>query len=96
MPSAQSSIQVNLPGEFMPFLGRLKDGKTTDEKVALSLAVGMYLSKQITMAKAAELAHMDMWAFVDALKSQGIPWGEYSDESLAWDELTLSKMAADE
>lgn len=89
----QSPIQVNLPGEFMPFLYQIKDGKTTDEKVALSLAIGMFLSKQATLAKAAELAHKDMWGFVEVLKAQGIAWGEFSEEAFLQDELTLSKMA---
>jgi len=95
MLSRQDSIQVSLPREFVPFLGQYKEGENTDEKVALSLAVGMFLSRQITMAKAAELARLDIWEFANALKSQGIPWGEYSEEALRWDELTMSKLAGE-
>ena len=90
-----NQFQVNLPSEFMPFLSLVKDGKTTDEKVVLSLAIGMFLSKQATLAKAAELAQKSIWEFVDVLKGQGIPWGEYTEDSLLMDELSLSKLAVE-
>ncbi|MCL1817221.1 MAG: UPF0175 family protein [Clostridiales bacterium] len=86
-------FQVNLPDELMPFIRQMKDGTTTDEKVTLSLAVGMFLSKQATLAKAAELAQKSIWEFIDILKAQGVSWGEYNEDSYFLDELTLSKLA---
>ena len=88
-----NQFQVNLPNELIPFICQVKDGATTDEKVTLSLAIGMYLSKQATLAKAAELAQKSIWEFIDVLKAQGISWGEYTEDSLLLDELTLSKQA---
>jgi predicted HTH domain antitoxin len=88
-----NQFKVTLPNEFMPFILQLKDGNTTDEKVSLSLAIGMFLSKQTTLAKSAELAKKTIWEFVDVLRSQGISWGEYTEDSLMMDELTLSKIA---
>ena len=88
-----NQFQVSLPNELMPFLYQIKDGKSTDEKVTLSIAIGMFLSKQATLAKAAELARKTIWEFVDVLKAQGVPWGEYSDDAFLLDELTLSKLS---
>jgi len=85
-----NQFQVMLPNEFMPFLLKLKDGNTPDEKVTLSLALGMFLSNQVTLAKAAELANRSIWEFVDILKSLDKSWGEYSDDAYMMDELTLS------
>ena len=87
-----NQIQVTIPIEFMPFIQQVKDGKTPDEKVTLHLAIGMFLSKQATLAKAAELARKSIWEFVDVLKAQGIAWGEYEEDSFFQDELTLSKL----
>ena len=87
-----NQFQVAIPNEFMPFIQQLKDGDTPDEKVTLSLAIGMFLAKQATLAKAAELAKRTIWEFSEILKSLGISWGEYTEESLTMDELTLSKL----
>ncbi|MCL2661806.1 MAG: UPF0175 family protein [Oscillospiraceae bacterium] len=87
-----NQIQVTIPNEFMPFLQQVKDGNTPDEKVTLALAIGMFLSKQATLAKAAELAKKNIWDFVDVLKTLSIPWGEYTEDSFLQDELTLSKL----
>ena len=88
-----NQFQVSLSNEFMPFIRQVKDGKTTDEKVTLSLAMGMFLSKQATLAKAAELAQRSIWEFVDVLKALGVSWGEYTEDSYSLDELTLSKLS---
>jgi len=90
---AVSQFQVALSNELMPFILRIKDGNTTDEKVTISLAVGMFLSKQATLAQAAELAKKSIWDFTDVLRSLGIPWSEYTETELSMDELSLSKLA---
>jgi len=88
-----NQFQVTLPNELIPYIYQIKDGKTADEKVILSLAIGMFLSKQVTLAKAAELSQRSIWEFKDALVSQGISWGEYTEDSYLLDELSLSKLA---
>jgi len=88
-----NQFQVSISNEFMPFICQVKDGKTTDEKVTLSLAIGMFLSKQTTLAKAAELSKKNIWEFIEILKGFGIAWGDYTEESFMMDELTLSKLA---
>ena len=89
-----NQFQVTIPNEFMPFILQMKDGNTPDEKVTLSLAIGMFLSKQASLAKAAELAKKSIWEFIEVLKAQGISWGEYTEDSYMMDELTLSKLAS--
>ena len=92
----KQNIQVNIPGEFVPFVFQLKDGKTFDEKVKLQLAIGLFLSKAVTLSKAAELAGESLWAFVDLLKAQGIDWGEYGADQQRQDDLTISKLMTEE
>ena len=88
-----NQFQVTLSNELMPFLSQIKEGKTTDEKVTLSIAIGMFLSNQATLAKAAQLAQKSIWEFVDVLNALGISWGDYTEESYLMDELTLSKLS---
>ncbi|MCL2512880.1 MAG: hypothetical protein FWF08_03170 [Oscillospiraceae bacterium] len=79
MLSNKNSLQIGLSGIFEPFLSLLKDGKTADEKVALSLAIGMYLAKQATMAKAVELAGTDklnlLWELFDRCYKRQASYG---------------------
>ena len=89
-----NQFQVTLSNELMPFIYQIKDGCSTDEKVTLSLAMGMFLSRQVTLAKAAELAQLSIWDFIDVLNAQGVSWGEYTEDSFLQDELTLSKLAS--
>ena len=92
MAIEKENIQVSIPSDFVPFVSLLKDGKTVDEKVKLSLAIGLFLSKTVTLAKAAELAGKSLWEFIDILKAQEICWGEYGQEQERQDELTLTKL----
>jgi len=92
MANEKQNIQVNIPGEFAPFVFQLKDGKTLDEKVKLQLAIGLFLSKTVTLSKAAELAGESLWEFIDLLKAQGIEWGEYGEEQARQDDLAISKI----
>ena len=61
MAIEKENIQVSIPSDFVPFVSLLKDGKTVDEKVKLSLAIGFFLSKTVTLAKAAELAGKSLY-----------------------------------
>ena len=55
----------------------------------------MFLSNQATLAKSAELAQKSIWDFIEVLKALRISWGEYSEDSLQMDELTLSRLAVE-
>jgi len=86
-------FQVSISSEMMPFISQVQSGETPDEKVTLCLAIGLFLSKQASLAKSAELAQKGIWEFIEILRAQGIPWGELSEESLALDGIVLSKLA---
>lgn len=78
---AMEYFQVNLPKTFLPFINHAS-GDSLDAKVKLSLAIGMFIEKQVTLARAAELAEQPLADFIDLLKSKSIPWMEYTDEHL--------------
>lgn len=86
-------VDVHIPENLVPYLYTIKDGKDVSEKLVLNTVIGLFLSKTITLEKAAELANKSIWNFVDLLKEQQIPWGDYSEDALRMDDLTLSKIA---
>ena len=90
---ASKIIDVKLSEDLIPYLYTIKEGKTVGEKVTLSVVIGLFLSKTITLEKAAELSNKSIWDFMDVLKDQQIPWGEYSEEDFQMDDLAMSRLS---
>lgn len=92
MALEESKVQVNIPDEFVPIVNSLGVGTSLDDKVRLSLAVGLFAGKTVTLAKAAELSGRPLQDFMEILKSRGIPWGEYSEDQERQDTEALRKL----
>lgn len=56
MALEKSKVQVNIPDDFVPIVDSLGVGTSLDDRVRLSLAVGLFASKAVSLAKAAELS----------------------------------------
>jgi len=91
MLEKQSTRKVSLPDELLLLAEKL-DGKSLDEKVQLSLAVNLYLNKHVTLEKAAHLSSQSIVDFMDTLKQQKIPWGEYTWDHKEQDDPVITKM----
>lgn len=89
---AQNIVDVEIPETLVPYLYTMKNGKTMDDKVTISIVVGLFVSGIITLEKAAELAKESIWDFIDFLKTHDIPWGNYTEEELKMDELAIDKL----
>ena len=88
----RTKIDVKISNDIIPFINRLNGGKTLDDKVNLSIAIGLFVSKNVTLARAAEISSVSLGDFIDVLKSQGIPWGEYSEEQERMDEVSVQNL----
>ncbi|KXH82101.1 hypothetical protein AU377_06870 [Sporosarcina sp. HYO08] len=84
-------FQVNLPKSFLPFINHAS-GESIDAKVKQSLAIGMFIEKQVTLARAAELADSSLVDFIDLLQSKNIPWLEYTQEHLEDDHRAIQEI----
>lgn len=93
---AQNLINVKISETLSPYLYTMKDGKTMDDKVTISIVVGLFVSGIITLEKAAELAKESIWDFIDFLKLHNIPWGNYSQDELRMDDLSIDKLLGGE
>ncbi len=82
---------VKLPEELMKILLKTGTGKSIDEKLRLSLAVGFYAEKTVTLERAAELAGKPLADFIEILQNKGIHWMEYTGEQLNEDDLAIEK-----
>lgn len=82
---------VRLPHEIIQILDNSSNGKNIDEKVRLSLTIGMFAEGTVTLERAAELAGIPLVNFIDILQSKKIPWMEYTPEHIKDDELAIQK-----
>lgn len=87
----KNAMNVHLPTEIINILEKSVNGKNLDEKVRLSLAIGLFVDKTVTLERASELAGKTIANFIDVLRAKRIPWMEYTEEHLADDELAIQK-----
>jgi predicted HTH domain antitoxin len=87
----QLLFQIKLPEEFMPFLDKI-NGNSIEKKIQVSLAINLYINKTVSLAKAAELAGETLTDFIEILKEQDIPWGEYTQEHKNQDDKVIKKI----
>jgi len=88
------SFQINVPKEFYPLINEL-EGPNLDAKVKVSLALGLFVNKQVTLARAAQLSGKSLSDFIDLLRSKNIPWMEYSEEHLQDDQRVIKEVLGD-
>ncbi|GEN36692.1 UPF0175 family protein [Aneurinibacillus danicus] len=48
-----------------------------------------FLREEISLWRAAELAGVPLFDFIDLLREKGIPWNEYTEEHREYDDKTL-------
>jgi predicted HTH domain antitoxin len=79
----ERTIAVPMPPDLYAELGNvpLFQGRIK-EKIQLNLAVGMFVSKEVSLARAAEYAGMTLLDFIDLLNKLGVSTVDYSEEML--------------
>lgn len=87
----KNSSNVHIPPEIINILEKSVNGKNLDEKIRLSLAIGLFVDKTVTLERASELAGKSTANFIDLLRAKRIPWMEFTEEHLAEDELAIQK-----
>jgi len=87
----ERTVSISLPPDLYTelgcspkFRGRLKS------KIQLDLAVGMFVSKEISLSRAAEYAGMALGEFIQLLVNFGVPVVDYTEEMLE-DDLAFAK-----
>ena len=91
MVLTQSTYQLQLPEELLPFLDKI-NGDSINKKVRLAFAINLFAQKTVSLEKAAELSGETLVDFMDILKEQGYPWGEYTEEHLQQDDRVIRKI----
>ena len=81
------SIQLTIPDDLAYAVTSSPNRKNA---LHLSLAIGMFVSREISLAKAAQLADKNIFVFMDILQTLDIPAVVYTDAMLD-DDLQFAK-----
>ena len=77
------SVSLEIPDDIIFEVKSLPKIETKiNDKLQLSLAIGMFVSQEISLAKAAELAKKNLAEFMDILKTRDIPLFFYTEDML--------------
>lgn len=87
----QNQVIIKIPDEILLLLETLAQGQTPEDNVKISLAIGLFLAKIVSLGKASEMAGLSLNDFIYLLQSNNIPWKEYSDEDFQYDLKALNE-----
>lgn len=77
------NISLSIPDDIVFEVNSLpKHEPTINAKLMLSLAIGMFISREISLAKAAQLAGKNLTDFMDILNDLNIPAFSYTSDML--------------
>ncbi len=79
-------VNMQIPQDIFYEINSLPIGnKTLNEKLKLNLAIGLFVSKDISLAKAAELSNNSLAEFIMILNEFNVPVSDYSEVMLCDD-----------
>ncbi len=71
-------IAIELPNEFMA----MQTEQAVEQEIRLSYALRLYKSAKVTLVKAANLAKLDIYDFMQSCKEESISTIEVTEEEL--------------
>jgi predicted HTH domain antitoxin len=92
MALRHSNIDVHISSDLVPLLDDLAHGNSVNDNVRVSIAISLFVSKTVSLARAAEIAELSLNDFIYTLKVKKIPWGEYSDEDIVQDDIAVKDL----
>ena len=72
-------IAIELPNDFVSFLG----ASQVQKEIRISYALWFYQQSRVTLAKAAQIASVDIYEFMSVCKANQVPTLDISPEDLA-------------
>lgn len=89
-----SGLDVNVPSELVDLLSHGKlASMSVDEQIRRALAIHLFITRQVSLGRASELASMAYGGFLDLLNELGIPAFLY-DEGEAREDVSAAERFA--
>jgi len=80
---------------MLSLLENMVHGKNDEETVLISLSISLFLSKTVSLAKAAMLAGISLNDFIEILKINELYWGKYTEIEYYQDLETIKSLTGD-
>ena len=83
---------IQLDNDVYELLEDLGQSKSPDKNIKIAIATALFTSKSISLGRAASIANMAEGDFMELLKDNRIPWGEYDELAMQLDNTFLKDM----
>ncbi len=72
--------------DFLPLIKNVDLGNNLDDKLRLTLSIGLFVERIISLERASELSGKTLNEFIDILNTKKIAWNEYTAEHIKHDD----------
>ncbi|MCK4662221.1 MAG: UPF0175 family protein [Bacteroidales bacterium] len=86
-----TTLKTESLNEFLPFIQKTDLGKNINDKLKISLSIGLFIAEAVSLEKAAQLAGKSLADFIEMLISKNIFWHDYKEENLKSDNQAIQK-----
>ena len=88
-------VDFSLPSDVVSLIQDLGLSKSIDKNIKTSIAIALFTSKSVSLARAAEISEHSLYDFMFLLKNKNIPWGEYTENEMQLDEAFIKSYMAE-
>jgi predicted HTH domain antitoxin len=89
MSAEKVKVDLNISNDLIPLIEDLGLSKSLNDNITISIAIALFTSRSVSLARAAEIAEMELADFMTLLKNKNIPWSEYTEDEFRLDEIAL-------
>lgn len=91
MSSEKIKVDLNLSNDLIPLIEDLGLPKSLNDNITICIAIALFTSKSVSLARSAEIAEMHLADFMVLLKNKNIAWNEYTEEEFCMDEIAVKE-----
>ncbi len=85
------TLKTEILNQYIPFLQKTDIGNSISDKIKISLSIGLFMTKTISLERASQLADMSITDFVNMLINKNIYWHNYDIEGFDLDNEAIKK-----
>ncbi|WP_446897864.1 UPF0175 family protein [Clostridium sp. LBM24168] len=89
MSAEKVKVDLNISNDLIPLIEDLGLSKSLDGNIKISIAIALFTSRSVSLARAAEIAEIELADFMTLLKNKNISWNEYTKDEFRLDKIAV-------